>query len=98
MKPQCVACTMWFCEHVKCPVCHLFFCPRCYKFHERTHVMNKLPCDYAACDGTINGEECPQKATCLRHVGVQPECHRQAWVRVTDQEIGECKCYMEVRG
>lgn len=58
--------------------------------------MNKLPCDYAACDGTINGEECPQKASCLRHVGVNEKCTRQVWLTVVGEESGECGHYIEV--
>jgi hypothetical protein len=58
--------------------------------------MNKLPCDYAACDGTINGEPCPQKATCLRHAGINEKCARQVWFVVTDEKPGECRWYVEI--
>lgn len=59
--------------------------------------MNKLPCDYAACDGTINGEPCPQKATCLRCVGVQAGCSRQVWMIVTEEKPGECRLHIEAK-
>jgi hypothetical protein len=60
--------------------------------------MNKLPCDYAACDGTINGETCPQKATCLRCVGVQAGCARQVWMTVSGEVVGECSYFIETEG